>query len=79
MALFIQQNENQSKLQTKLVAELREKAKARAAADEERPDGVEDSKYLADTKKTTSLAWVWILIVIVIIVLIVTYIVLANR
>lgn len=75
MALFIQQNENQSKLQEKLVAELREKAKTRAAADGEIPNGVDDSNYLKNTKTTTSLAWVWILILLVTIAAVVAYIV----
>jgi len=64
MALFIQQNDNRSKLQEKLAEELREKAKQRADFDVKLPDGVEDSNYLKGTKPTTSLAWVWILIVI---------------
>jgi len=63
MALFVQQNDQRSKLQEKLAAELRAKSKARAEIDTKLPDGIEDSNYLKDTKKTTSLAWVWILIV----------------
>lgn len=62
MALFIRQNENRSKLQERLAAELQEKAKARAA-ESNNPDGVEDSQYLKNTKSTTSLAWVWLLII----------------
>jgi hypothetical protein len=63
MALFIQQNDNRSKLQEKLAAELQDKMKKRAEIDKTLPDGIEDSAYLKDTKKTTSLAWVWILII----------------
>lgn len=62
MALFIRQDENRSKLQERLAAELREKAKARA--DTENPDGVADSQYLKETKPTTSLAGVWIAIIV---------------
>lgn len=64
MALFIQQNNNRSKLQEKLAEELREKVQKRADFDKKLPDGVEDSNYLKGTKQTTSLAWVWILIII---------------
>jgi len=64
MALFIQQNDNRTKLQEQLAAELRAKAKARAELETTLPDGVEDSNYLKDTKATTSLAWVWIAVVI---------------
>lgn len=64
MALFIRQSEDRSKLQERLAAELREKAKARAEADGQ-PDGVTDSAYLKDTKTTTSLAGVWIVLILV--------------
>lgn len=64
MALFIRQNEDRSKLQERLAAELREKSKMRAELDSKLPDGVEDSRYIEGTKKTTSLAWVWIAIII---------------
>lgn len=63
MALFIRQDDNRSKLQERLAAELREKAK-RTAEQNELPDGVTDSAYIKDTKVTTKLAWVWVLIAI---------------
>lgn len=64
MALFIKQNEDRSKLQERLAAELREKARQRAEMDTSRPDGVDDSQYVKGTKRTTSLAWVWVVIVV---------------
>lgn len=67
MALFVRQDQERSELQQRLAAELRAKAKARAESDSELPDGVEDSNYLKDTKRTTSLAWVWIIIVLLVI------------
>lgn len=63
MALFIKQDDNRSELQSKLAAELQERAKQRAQL-ADRPDGVEDSQYIKGTKVTTSLAWVWILIIL---------------
>lgn len=63
MALYVQQNENRSKLQERLAAELQEKSRARAQ-EVARPDGVDDSRYMEGTKKTTSLAWVWLVIVL---------------
>jgi len=72
MALFVNQNSNRTKLQEKLAAELQEKAKKRAELENlERPDGVEDSNYLKDTKPTTSLAWFWALVAVVVIGLII--------
>lgn len=64
MALFIRQSEDRSKLQERLAAELRERAKTRAEIDDKLPDGVNDSEYLKGTKTTTSLAWVWILLIV---------------
>jgi hypothetical protein len=63
MALFVQQNDQRSKLQEQVAAELQDKLKKRAEMDSKLPDGIEDSNYLKDTKQTTSLAWVWIAIV----------------
>jgi len=54
MALFIRQNEERSKLQERLAAELQERAKI-AAAKNDLPDGVEDSEYLKATKQRQAL------------------------
>jgi hypothetical protein len=64
MALFVRQDDARSELQQRVAAELREKAKQKAGLETERPDGIEDSQYLKDTKTTTSLAWVWALIIV---------------
>lgn len=63
MALYVRQNENRSKLQERLAAELQEKAKAQAE-ETKQPDGVDDSRYMEGTKKTTSLAWIWVVVVL---------------
>lgn len=78
MALFVKQSEDRTELQQRLAAELREKAKQRAAREDDRPDGVEDSEYLRNTKQTTSLAWVWILIILFALAAIVYFIVRSN-
>ena len=75
MGLFVRQNEERSELQQRLAAELQEKAKKRAQNDGDRPDGIEDSNYLKDTKATTSLAGVWIAIVVVALLLTVMFII----
>lgn len=63
MALFIKQNEERSKLQERLVAELQEKSKKNF----EKANGldIDDSEYMKDLKETTSLSWVWLIISIV--------------
>ncbi len=58
----MRQNENRSELQKRLDTELRAKAAARRNAENDRPDGVEDSAYIKGTKQTTGLAWAWALI-----------------
>lgn len=63
MSLHIRQNDQQTDLQKRIAAELQDKAKKRPINPEvDRPDGVEDSRYIESTKKTTSLAWAWALI-----------------
>jgi len=64
MALFVRQNEDRSELQQRLATELQERAKKKAQQASDLPDGVEDSNYLKDTKKTTSLAGVWVVIIL---------------
>lgn len=63
MALYIRQSDDRSELQKRLATELQEKAKKKAL-EAERPDGVDDSAYIKDTKQTTNLAWVWAIITI---------------
>lgn len=63
MALFVNQNDTRTKLQKRIAEELAEKEKKkRLDLETVRPDGVNDSSYLKDTKQTTSLAWIWALI-----------------
>lgn len=65
MALFIRQTEDRSKLQERLAAELTDRAKRQAEEADKQPDGVDDSRFVENTKQTTSLAWVWVLIALV--------------
>lgn len=64
MALFIRQNEERSKLQERLAAELQERAKRNSNQTGDAFDAEKDSAYLNGTKTTTSLAWAWVLILI---------------
>jgi Flp pilus assembly protein TadB len=79
MALFVNQDDTRTKLQKRISEDLAAKAKKKALeSDKERPDGVDDSAYLKNTKQTTSLAWVWALIAIAIAVLLI-WVVVAYR
>lgn len=63
MGLFVNQENTRTKLQQRIAADLADKAKKKAADGEKsRPDGVDDSAYLENSKITTSLAWAWVLI-----------------
>lgn len=68
MALHIRQDDKQSELQRRIVAELQDKARKREL-EAERPDGVDDSRYIEGTKRTTGLAWAWVLIAIAVVVI----------
>ena len=79
MSLHQRQNENRSELQQRLDAELRAKANAKRARDNDSPDGVDDSAYIENTKQTTSLAGVWVLLLIVALVLFAGFVIVASR
>lgn len=66
MALFIRQDDNRSKLQERLVAELQERAK-KSAESGEVIDGVHDSRMLEDTQTSTSFVWIWVLVVLLVV------------
>lgn len=70
MSLFISQNDDRSELQKRIAAELQRKAKETSKLSD-RPDGVDDSRYIQGTKSTSSLAWAWILILFVTVVIII--------
>lgn len=64
MALFIRQDEQRTKIQDRITAELQEKARQKAL-ETDRPDGVTDSAYIKNTQSTTNLAWIWIVLGII--------------
>jgi len=66
MGILIKLDEQRTELQKTLATELQQKAKRRAEL-ADMPDGVEDSRYIEGTKKTTSLAWIWIALVVIVI------------
>ena len=62
MGMYIRQENNRTKLQEQIAADLAKKARNNSLDDNGRPDGVDDSAYLEKTKSTTSLAWVWVIV-----------------
>ena len=55
-------NEENSKLNQRITADLRERANKTTLGED--PDLVEDSDYAKDLKKTGKYTWVWIVLVI---------------
>lgn len=74
MGLYLRQNDDRSRLQQRLDEELRAKAKARAAKEAETPDGVDDSRYVENTKSTSSLVGIWLVIVVLALAVLIFYI-----
>ena len=66
MSLYLKQQDTRSDLQEKVSKDLQERARQKAKQ-LDRPDGVDDSRFVEGTKQTTSLAWAWVLIGLVII------------
>ena len=63
MGIIVSKNNDQnSRLNQRITADLRERAKKSAAGDD--PDLVEDSDYAKDLKKTGKYTWIWIVLVI---------------
>lgn len=71
MGLLVKRDGEQTKLQEKITAELREKSVRKAKIESEVPDLVEDSVYTKDMKKMTGLMGVWGLVFLAIAVAIV--------
>lgn len=78
MGIIVRQDDNGSKLQERIQAELQDKAKRQPQPTDD-VDGVEDSQYVDGMKKTTSLAWVWVCLGVIVVVLVVWLIVLSTR
>ncbi|MBQ6127820.1 hypothetical protein IJI69_03975 [Candidatus Saccharibacteria bacterium] len=55
-------NEENSKLNQRITADLRERANKTTLGED--PDLVEDSDYAKDLKKTGKYTWVWIVLVV---------------
>ena len=73
MGIMVQKNEDNSKLNDMINADLRERAER--TSKEMDPDYVEDSDYTKNLKKTGRFAWVWaVLIILAIISLIIIFI-----
>ncbi|MBR2659735.1 hypothetical protein IKF40_00215 [Candidatus Saccharibacteria bacterium] len=55
-------NDENSRLNERITADLRERATAEAIAND--PDLVEDADYTKDLKKTGKHTWIWVVLVV---------------
>ncbi|MBR3322462.1 hypothetical protein IKG13_00115 [Candidatus Saccharibacteria bacterium] len=62
MGVLVQKDEDNSELSRRINANLRERASS--TSKQEDYDGVMDSEYLRNMKKTSSSLWFWALLVI---------------
>ena len=78
MGLYVKQNQSRTELQEKIAAELQEKARKKSEP-ADRPDGVDDSRYIEGTKATTTLAPVWLIIGVAAIIVIIWLVIASTR
>ena len=65
MGVMVQGNEEQSRLQERISADLRERSDRTSLDDDDVDvDLVEDSEYLRGTKKTSRFSWFWFVLVV---------------
>ena len=55
-------NEENSRLNDRIAADLRERAKKTASGED--PDLVEESDYTKDLKKTGRYTWIWVILIV---------------
>jgi len=61
---MIEGNEEQSKLQERISADLRERSRRNSKDESEDVDLVEGSEYLRGTKKTGRFSWFWFVLIL---------------
>ena len=73
MGILVEDDNERSRLQNRITADLRERANS--TSKQEDVDLVEDSEYLKNTQKTNRFSWFWfVLIVLAILSLIVIFV-----
>ena len=63
MGIIVQGDEEQTKLQERISAELRERSSRTSKDEPHDVDLVEDSEYLKGTSKTGRFSWFWFILV----------------
>ena len=73
---MVEGNEEQTKLQERISADLRERSRRNSLDEDTDVDLVEDSEYLRGTQKTGLFSWFWfILVTLAVIALIIIFVI----
>lgn len=73
---MVEGNEEQTKLQERISADLRERSRRNSLDEDADVDLVEDSEYLRGTQKTGRFSWFWfILVTLAVIALIIIFVI----
>ncbi len=64
MGIMVSGSEEQSKLQERISADLRERSRSNSKVEGEDVDLVEDSEYLKNTTKTGRFSWFWFVLIV---------------
>lgn len=62
MGILVEDNNERSRLQNRITADLRERANS--TSKQEDVDLVEDSEYLKNTQKTNRFSWFWFVLIV---------------
>ena len=65
MGLYVRKDDQRSKLQERIAAELQEKAKKNTDIEPTTIDGVDDSGYMDNTKGSSGLLGVWLALLVI--------------
>ncbi len=65
MGIIVSKDQDRTKLQKRITADLHNRAKASQDEDPGKtPDFAEDSAYVKDLKKTGRFSWIWIVLIV---------------
>ena len=62
MGVIVTKNDNESKLQQRITADLRNRVQSERLDDD--PDLAEDTEYVKDLQKTSRFGWIWIVLIV---------------
>lgn len=74
MGLFMKQDDGRSQLQQKIAADVAERQRARAKAEQTPPDGVEDSRIIEGTSHLSRTGLILLILLVAVVVGVIVYV-----